>query len=148
MLIKHVKNILVFCVNLDALVLIRTKKHISYKDQRKNKENRSIPKSEANRWASWISLPVPTPEAFQLWGSQIGSACNGRRRCGCGCAGRSNSSSAYGCGCQNRFGMPSLFWGSDVGDWVNSPPILEPILVVGLGCSLGANRGFDPWPYR
>ena len=31
---------------------------------------------------------------------------------------------------------------------VNSPPILEPILVVGLGRSLGANRSldFDPWP--
>ena len=29
---------------------------------------------------------------------------------------------------------------------VNSPSILEPILVVGLGCSLGANRDFDPWP--
>ena len=28
---------------------------------------------------------------------------------------------------------------------VNSPPILEPILVVGLGCSLGV-RDFDPWP--
>ena len=34
-----------------------------------------------------------------------------------------------GCGCQNRFGIP--FW------LVNSPPILEPILVVGLGCLLG-----------
>ena len=29
---------------------------------------------------------------------------------------------------------------------VNSPPILEPILVVGLGCSKGV-RGFDPWPF-
>ena len=28
---------------------------------------------------------------------------------------------------------------------VNSPHILEPILVVGLGCSLGV-RDFDPWP--
>ena len=27
-----------------------------------------------------------------------------------------------------------------------APPILEPSLVVGLGSSLGANRGFDPWP--
>ena len=26
-----------------------------------------------------------------------------------------------------------------------APPILEPILVVGLGCSLGV-RAFDPWP--
>ena len=32
-----------------------------------------------------------------------------------------------GCGCQNDFGIP--FWGA--------PPILGPILVVGLGCSLG-----------
>ena len=29
---------------------------------------------------------------------------------------------------------------------VNSPPILEPILVVGLGCSLGYDLDFDPWP--
>ena len=29
---------------------------------------------------------------------------------------------------------------------MGAPPILEPILVVGLGCSLGDNRGFDPWP--
>ena len=28
---------------------------------------------------------------------------------------------------------------------VDAPPILEPILVVGLGCSLGANRDFDPY---
>ena len=28
----------------------------------------------------------------------------------------------------------------------SAPPILEPISVVGLGCSLGANRDFDPWP--
>ena len=28
---------------------------------------------------------------------------------------------------------------------VGAPPILEPILVVGLGCSVGV-RGFDPWP--
>ena len=28
---------------------------------------------------------------------------------------------------------------------MNSPPILEPILVVGLGCSLGV-QGFDPQP--
>ena len=26
------------------------------------------------------------------------------------------------------------------------PPMLEPILVVGLGCSLGGNH-FDPWPF-
>ena len=30
---------------------------------------------------------------------------------------------------------------------VNSPPILEPILVLGLGCSLGV-RDFDPCPCR
>ena len=29
---------------------------------------------------------------------------------------------------------------------MNSAPILEPILVVRLGCSLGANWAFDPWP--
>ena len=29
---------------------------------------------------------------------------------------------------------------------MNSPPIFEPILVVGLGCSLGV-WDFDPWPY-
>ena len=42
---------------------------------------------------------------------------------------------------QNRFGIP--FWL----DWVNSPPVLEPILVVGLGCSLGV-LDFDPWPHN
>ena len=41
------------------------------------------------------------------------------------------------CGCQNRFGIP--FW------LVGAPPILEPMIVVGLGCSLGV-RDFDPWP--
>ena len=30
---------------------------------------------------------------------------------------------------------------------VGAPPILEPILVVGLGCSLGGSRGFNPQPY-
>ena len=30
---------------------------------------------------------------------------------------------------------------------MNSPPILEPVLVVGLGCSLGV-RDFDPWPFQ
>ena len=44
-------------------------------------------------------------------------------------------------GGQNRFGIP--FWL----DCVNSPPILEPVLVVGLGCSLRV-RDFDPWPER
>ena len=44
---------------------------------------------------------------------------------------------AFGCGCQNRFGTP--FWGA--------PPVLEPILVVRLGCSLGGNQAFDPWPF-
>ena len=44
----------------------------------------------------------------------------------------------YCCGGQNRFGIP--FW------LVVAPPILEPTLV-GLGCSLGGNRDFDPWPY-
>ena len=29
---------------------------------------------------------------------------------------------------------------------MNSPPILEPILVVGLGCSLDLGTGFDPKP--
>ena len=42
-----------------------------------------------------------------------------------------------GCGGQNRFGVP--FW--LVGEL---PPILGPMLVVGLGCSLG--RDFDPQP--
>ena len=37
----------------------------------------------------------------------------------------------------SRFGMGEF-----------SPPILGPALVVGLGCSLGTNRGLDPWPYR
>ena len=36
------------------------------------------------------------------------------------------------------------FWSTILGK-VNSPPMLEPISVVGLGCSLGV-RGFDPWP--
>ena len=41
------------------------------------------------------------------------------------------------------------FWGSHFGWYVASPPILEPILVVGLGCSLGGyDVDFDPWPYR
>ena len=35
-------------------------------------------------------------------------------------------------------------WNPTFGDWANSPPILEPILVVGLGCSLGLRFGF--WP--
>ena len=30
---------------------------------------------------------------------------------------------------------------------IAAPAILEPILVVGLGCSLWGNRGFDPWPF-
>ena len=30
---------------------------------------------------------------------------------------------------------------------VGAPPILEPILVVGFGCSLGVRFGFCPWPY-
>ena len=40
-------------------------------------------------------------------------------------------------------GIP--FWGFSL----NSPPSLEPILVVGLGCSLGARFGFGPmaWPF-
>ena len=29
---------------------------------------------------------------------------------------------------------------------VGVPPIFEPILVVGLGCSLGYDLDFDPWP--
>ena len=29
---------------------------------------------------------------------------------------------------------------------MNSPPILEPILVVGLGCSRGGHPDFYPWP--
>ena len=29
---------------------------------------------------------------------------------------------------------------------VNSPPLLEPILVVGLGCHWGYDSDFDPWP--
>ena len=29
-----------------------------------------------------------------------------------------------------------------LGGLVNSPPIIEPILVVGLGCSLGVRFGF------
>ena len=33
---------------------------------------------------------------------------------------------------------------SHFGGLVNSPPISEPILVVGLGCSLKGNRAFDP----
>ena len=36
------------------------------------------------------------------------------------------------CGCQNRFGIP--FW------LVGAPPILEPMIVVGLGCSLGVRE--------
>ena len=38
---------------------------------------------------------------------------------------------------QNRVGHFGVF---------GAPHILEPILVVGLGCSLGV-RDFDPWPY-
>ena len=30
---------------------------------------------------------------------------------------------------------------------VNSPPIPEPIFVVGLGCSLGRIEFFNPWPH-
>ena len=30
--------------------------------------------------------------------------------------------------------------------WVNSPRILEPILV-GIGMLTGGNRDFDPWPF-
>ena len=41
----------------------------------------------------------------------------------------------YGCGGQNRFGIP--FW--LVGGF---SPFLEPISVVGLGCSLGVRFGF------
>ena len=41
---------------------------------------------------------------------------------------------------QNRFGIP--FWLVGAG----APPILGFLLVVGLGCSLGANRDFYPWP--
>ena len=44
-----------------------------------------------------------------------------------------------GCGCQNRFGIPCWL------GLVNLPPILELILVLGLGCSLGV-RDFDPRP--
>ena len=42
----------------------------------------------------------------------------------------------YGCGCQNQWDHFGL----------GAPPILGPILVVGLGGSLGV-RDFDPWPY-
>ena len=41
---------------------------------------------------------------------------------------------------QNRFGIP-------FGWYVNSPPILEPILVVGLvDVHGGYDFDFDPWP--
>ena len=37
--------------------------------------------------------------------------------------------------------------GSHFGDWVNSPPILGPILVVGLvEVHCGHDLAFDPWP--
>ena len=29
---------------------------------------------------------------------------------------------------------------------IGAPPVLEPILVVGLGCSLGYDLDLDPWP--
>ena len=41
----------------------------------------------------------------------------------------------------------ALFHKPMVPFWVGAPPILEPILVVGLGCSLGGIRDFDKWPY-
>ena len=41
---------------------------------------------------------------------------------------------------QKRFGVP--VW--EVGEF--TAKILEPVLVVGLGCSLKV-RGFDPWPH-
>ena len=44
----------------------------------------------------------------------------------------------------SRDGCGSKPTGSHFG--VGAPLILEPILVVGLGCSLGV-RDFDPWPY-
>ena len=45
-----------------------------------------------------------------------------------------------GCGCQNRFGIPVL-------GLVNSPPILEPVLVVGLvDVHWGYDLDFDPCP--
>ena len=47
-----------------------------------------------------------------------------------------------GCGCQNRFGK-SHFCGFSV----NSAPILEPILVVGLDVHWGYDLGFDPCPF-
>ena len=45
----------------------------------------------------------------------------------------------HGRGCQHQ-------WDPILGGLVKSPTILEPILVVGLGCSLGV-RGFDPQPH-
>ena len=44
-----------------------------------------------------------------------------------------------GCGCQSRFGIP--FW--LVGEFTTH---FRTYLVVGLGCSLGGHRDFDPWP--
>ena len=43
---------------------------------------------------------------------------------------------------QNRFGFDPILVG--IGD---SPPMLGPILGVGLGCSLGV-RDLDPWTYQ
>ena len=50
----------------------------------------------------------------------------------------------------NHFSGKIWLWvknnGTILGGGFGAQPILEPILVVGLGCSLGANRAFDPWP--
>ena len=54
-----------------------------------------------------------------------------------------------------EFDTPKWLWwskpmGSHFGDWVNSPPMLEPILVVGLvDVHWGrTDSAFDPWPTR
>ena len=46
-------------------------------------------------------------------------------------------------GCSYHMATVQHQWDTILG----APPILEPILVVGLGCSLGV-RGVDPWPYH
>ena len=56
------------------------------------------------------------------------------------------AASAAGSGSPARAARGSKpFWDPILGFAVNSPPILEPISVVGLGCSLGVGA-FDPWP--
>ena len=43
--------------------------------------------------------------------------------------------------------LGTFFFLHGIPSWlVNSPVILGPILAVGLGCSLGGFRDFDPWP--